>query len=514
MTSGRPDYHSIVVSDTFATLAKQIEMLTALSNIETKTNNLDVASSTLATATKQDDAKTVLDSMDLELDTIRGVLNDVKAKTDNLDVASSTLATATKQDDMKTVLDDTVVRLKELAELTKKKGQALSFDGVDQYVEVPDDDSLDGILTFEAWMKPLSLQPDEGATYHVLVGKHDTYLHGLYVDDVDGATNSFMVRFNDGAGNSAARYYFAEVGVWYHVVGVYDNGYAKLYVNGELQDTGVEITGHIGDNDEPVRIAGGLADRYINAVVDDVRCYSRALSATEVAEHYNGVYTDESGLVLHLPLDGDVLDDSDEGNDGTAYNSPVYVTGTAGRSRFLYLEDMLDTLATAAKQDDMKTVLDNIKAKTDNLDVASSTLATAAKQDTMKAVLDDVAENAVNASDDLLLSHDDEEECIGSWTKIKEILILKTGRYRTKFDLRSDTGGVTMSARIYKNGSTHGTLRQTTSTDYTTYTEDLPFAEGDLCQLYVDTTSPPAKAYIRNFRLYGYTMVGIAVITL
>ncbi|MDP2663869.1 MAG: LamG-like jellyroll fold domain-containing protein, partial [bacterium] len=58
----------------------------------------------------------------------------------------------------------------------------------------------------------------------------------------------------------------------------------------------------------------------MNGLIDEVRIYNRALSPTEVAEHYTGIFTDETGLVLNLPMDeveGDaVYDKSPSANHG------------------------------------------------------------------------------------------------------------------------------------------------------------------------------------------------------
>ena len=90
--------------------------------------------------------------------------------------------------------------------------------------------------------------------------------------------------------------------------------------------------------------------------------------------------------------------------------------------------------------------------------------------------------------------------------KVKEITINKSGKYRTKFDLKQNItgGGATSYARIYKNGVAFGTQRSNTNDSYATHSEDLAFNDGDKCQLYCwgDNNAFGRVPVVRNFRLY------------
>jgi len=106
----------------------------------------------------------------------------------------------------------------------------------------------------------------------------------------------------------------------------------------------------------------------------------------------------------------------------------------------------------------------------------------------------------VSVSDNLLLANDPEVAFnYTTYTKVKEIKMFLAGEYRVKFDLKSGQGGV--YGRIYKNGSPFGTERNTTSKTYVTFSEDLIFDEGDLCQLYGYTNNNVYGHWeVRNFR--------------
>lgn len=109
---------------------------------------------------------------------------------------------------------------------------------------------------------------------------------------------------------------------------------------------------------------------------------------------------------------------------------------------------------------------------------------------------------AVFEGDVLVGSLDTERNsATAEYTKVKEFYIAKSGTYRVKFDLNSFNNTASAFGRVYKNGTAFGTERITASSGYTTYSEDLYFNEGDLCQLYYKTTGG-ANENIRNFRLY------------
>jgi len=108
-------------------------------------------------------------------------------------------------------------------------------------------------------------------------------------------------------------------------------------------------------------------------------------------------------------------------------------------------------------------------------------------------------------SDNLKISADAERtEALPVYAKVKEVSVRLPGSVRIKFDLKSSVSGASSKGIIYKNGVAFGTERTTTSTSYTTYSEDLTFAAGDLIQLYIrDAENTEANvAYTKNFRIY------------
>jgi len=142
-------------------------------------------------------------------------------------------------------------------------------------------------------------------------------------------------------------------------------------------------------------------------------------------------------------------------------------------------------------------------------EATKAALATSAKQDDMIARL---KKYRYVASDDLLKSDDTEILLTGTTpAKYYEVEFNPTGmletfhKFRIKFDLKKyDAGTKKAYGRIYRNGAAIGTARETTSTSYTTYSEDIDYWElGDLIQLYCWIEDATQRGMVRNFRIYG-----------
>ena len=90
-----------------------------------------------------------------------------------------------------------------------------------------------------------------------------------------------------------------------------------------------------------------------------------------------------------------------------------------------------------------------------------------------------------------------------SYTKVKEIVVTRTGTLRVSFALASELGGINAYGRVYRNGVAVGTARNTTSTTPQTYSEDISgWGPNDLCQIYAYTQYREYPAKVTNFRLY------------
>ena len=172
-----------------------------------------------------------------------------------------------------------------------KIGQALNFDGVNDYVSVADDSSLRmGTNSFAivTWVNPAS---GGSAEYFVLrkstAGQYSFSIYPIattrriYTYISDGTNSS-----NGTTGNSALPF-----DQWTHVVVMFnrDEGKVKVYLNGK-NDGERDISNVTGavDPTSSLNIGyynGGTYE--FRGLIDDVRVYNRALTPDEIKRLYN-----------------------------------------------------------------------------------------------------------------------------------------------------------------------------------------------------------------------------------
>lgn len=129
----------------------------------------------------------------------------------------------------------------------------------------------------------------------------------------------------------------------YHVCGTYDGSTMRLYIDGTQVATGAK-SGNLTNDSAPVWIGGQpitVTSRPWNGTLDDIRVYSRLLSANEVETIYNcaghdGIvdglegrwvldYDTENALVSNTSFD--MKDFSEKNRHGTAHTSSTYKAG-------------------------------------------------------------------------------------------------------------------------------------------------------------------------------------------
>jgi len=166
-----------------------------------------------------------------------------------------------------------------------KKGSALSFDGIDDYVEVPTDPKLEtSKFSVEAIFMLYTLPFDKGEW--TKIDKHGDGYKGWALG-VRPSDNQFCPHLGDGVDWILIQSnVYAEVGKWYHNVITYDGEFFKVYIDGFLK--GVIASSYIF-SPKPFRIAipHNWPAHRMHGQVALIRIYSRVLSEAEIREHYN-----------------------------------------------------------------------------------------------------------------------------------------------------------------------------------------------------------------------------------
>jgi hypothetical protein len=164
-------------------------------------------------------------------------------------------------------------------------GSALSFDGVNDIVTVPDANSLDlsSGMTLEAWVRPTAL----GANWHAAVFKEQTagLTYSLYAN---GNTSRPSVHVNPGSETDTRGTAQLALNTWTHLAGTYDGSTLRLYVNGTLVSSKA-VSGPLVSSSGALRFGGDTiwSDEYFAGLLDEIRVYSRPLTASEITSDMN-----------------------------------------------------------------------------------------------------------------------------------------------------------------------------------------------------------------------------------
>ncbi len=160
-------------------------------------------------------------------------------------------------------------------------GGALTFDGVNDIVSVPDAASLDLTtgMTLEAWVNPSAL----GSAWRTAMLKERAagLSYALYAHDGAGHSAGYV---SQGAGDRELLSPAAlALNTWTHLATSYDGTTMRLYVNGTQVATRAQ-TGALATSDGPLRFGGNTVwGEWFAGRLDELRVYNRALTAAEVA---------------------------------------------------------------------------------------------------------------------------------------------------------------------------------------------------------------------------------------
>ena len=221
------------------------------------------------------------------------------------------------------------------------QGNALSFDGIDDYVSIPDDDSLNlNIITMEAWIYPT------GFNYWGHIIYKSRYKLRLYY--YTGRVESYVYVNGGLRGCTTPDDIAVSLNQWNHVVSTYDGNNIKVYINGvEGCSRSYSPTGNIDIAESALQIGSyytfSTGTYRFKGTIDDVRIYGRALAEIEVQEHYQGIFNNESNLTGLWRFDegsgNSASDSANEGNNGTILGATWTQNGLQSAERYSWQVD-------------------------------------------------------------------------------------------------------------------------------------------------------------------------------
>jgi hypothetical protein len=174
-------------------------------------------------------------------------------------------------------------------------GKCLSFDGVDDYVEVPSDPhwmELNGKdLTTLIWFNSITseeLTAQAIGTYSTLSATAPVPNQAWQIQVLDtGKPTAWLRRDNNAETVSAVATTVLSPGTFYQLGFVKRGLDVEIWVNSIHEATATLSQEGNTDNDQELRMPVSWAT-FLNCIIDAVRIYNRALSAEEIKAHYLG----------------------------------------------------------------------------------------------------------------------------------------------------------------------------------------------------------------------------------
>ncbi|MEM2374221.1 MAG: LamG domain-containing protein [Thermoproteota archaeon] len=159
-------------------------------------------------------------------------------------------------------------------------GWALSFNGVNNYVQVPYSPSLDitDAITILFWIYPRQYKEQ-----YVVTKGYNRYRAGFNpAGQTDALYPNFFLTLSTGS-FSLTGSPFTGLNTWHRIGMVYDGSAMKIYRNGALDKTLTGVSGTILTDANPLNVGCYYPPRYYtNGILCLVRIYERALSDAEM----------------------------------------------------------------------------------------------------------------------------------------------------------------------------------------------------------------------------------------
>jgi hypothetical protein len=185
-----------------------------------------------------------------------------------------------------------------LASPVQYAANALSFDGTDDYVSIPYNNTLDITtnITIEAWIYATK----NSGIQNVISKSSNTSNNGYIFPRTDDGWAHVVVYLNIGGWQTVSATY-PSLNAWHHLAATYDGATMKLYIDGTLVASKAQ-TGTITTNGNPLALGNQTGfSEYFGGSADEFRIWNVARTQTQIQNSMNTELdpTTQTGLVSY-----------------------------------------------------------------------------------------------------------------------------------------------------------------------------------------------------------------------
>jgi hypothetical protein len=216
---------------------------------------------------------------------------------------------------------------------TGKSGSALSFDGVNDYIDFgnPSHLQITGNISLAVWIK--FNQIPSGTDVDSIVDKNEGGGYGIIANEqLVGGLGRLVTYFYIGGAyrNAGVNLSTLNANTWYHILAIYNGTSVDFYLDGVKKES-VAITGAISNVAYNLTVGANPGPSYtefFNGTIDEVYIFNRILNSSEIASlsGNSSSATSVEGLKFQLRTSNDNVSwSSYTGSDGTSNSYYDYI---------------------------------------------------------------------------------------------------------------------------------------------------------------------------------------------
>ena len=210
-------------------------------------------------------------------------LNDDAADTDVVDTMGSNDGTASANTSTLTT--------------TGKINEAFDFNGVDEYIQIPDDSffdfSVNDDFSFTCWVKIPATQLDTTSEENVIVEKwagSGSYPFAFRLSNQTSVSSGRVViaRYDGSLFKAVQSSSTLNDDEWHFISFIKSGTSIEIFIDAVSEDSDIDVTGDVINNsDLYFARRGGVTENWYKGGLDDIRLYDFALNIREIEAIYN-----------------------------------------------------------------------------------------------------------------------------------------------------------------------------------------------------------------------------------